>query len=410
MEEIETESEPLNAWDLSSPFEETAVEDSLWDVEEPELALDESDLAEITNTWDLSNPFEETAVEDSLWDVEEPELALDESDLAEVTNTWDLSNPLRKRSVEESLWGVEEPELALDETDSEAMDAPTIDFDLDATSTSPFNFDEESDGDMEDLFENEAFSSVEESQNAAFNSLEDVDDLLGSQTTEAEALAVEGLDLPSLDESEAIPGLDNFFDAESGATDTSASDSVPEFEEFSLFESSTATDKSDPTALESSQASELEALWSEQTLEDTDALDFLAVEPDALNLEQELFGTEASSQEWSFDLEEEVTVDPEAAMDWDAAEVPQAAEPTALESSQASELEALWGEQTLEDTDALDFLAVEPDALNFEQELFGTEASSQEWSFDLEEEATVDPEARWIGMRLSFPKPLSPRR
>ena len=343
MEEIKTESEPLNAWDLSSPFEETAVEDSLWDVEEPELALDESDLAEITNTWDLSNPFEETV-------------------------------------VEESLWGVEEPELALDETDSEAMDAPTIDFDLDATSTSPFNFDEESDGDREDLFENEAFSSVEESQNAAFNSLEDVDDLLGSQTTEAEALAVEGLDLPSLDESEAIPGLDNFFDAESGATDTSASDSIPEFEEFSLFESSTATDKSEPTALESSQASELEALWSEQTLEDTDALDFLAVEPDALNFEQELFGTEASSQEWSFDLEEEATVDPEAAMDWDAAEFPQAAEPTALESSQASELEALWGEQTLEDTDAVEAP---------EENLFETEMAS-DWDLDSAEEAAED--------------------
>ena len=377
MEEIETESDALSAWNLSSPFEETAVEDSLWDVEEPELALDESDLAEITTTWDLSNPFEETGVEESLWEMEEPELALDESDLAEVTNTWDLSNPFEETAVEESLWGVEEPELALDETDSEGINAPTIDFDLDATSTSPFNFDEESDGDMEDLFENEAFSSVEESQNPAFNSLEDVDDLLGSQTTDAEALAVEGLDLPSLDESEAIPGFDNFFDAESGDTDTSASDSVPEFEEFSLFESSTTTDKSDPTALESSQASELEALWGEQTLEDTDALDLLAVEPDALNLEQELFGTEASFQEWSFDLEEEASVDPEAAMNWDAAEFPQAAEPTALESSQASELEALWGEQTLEDTDTLDLLAVEPDALNFEQELFGTEASSQ---------------------------------
>jgi hypothetical protein len=113
----------------------------------------------------------------------------------------------------------------------------------------------------------------------------------------------------------------------------------------------------EPTALESSQASELEALWGEQTLEDTDALDFLAVEPDALNLEQELFGTEASSQEWSFDLEEEATVDPEAAMDWDAAEFPQAAEPTALESSQASELEALWGEQTLEDTEGSGLLS-----------------------------------------------------
>ena len=372
MEEIETESEALSAWDLSSPFEETAVEDSLWDVEEPELALDESDLAEITNTWDLSNPFEETV-------------------------------------VEESLWGVEEPELALDETDSEGMDAPTIDFDLDAKSTSPFNFDEESDGDMEDLFENTAFSSVEESQNAAFNSLEDVDDdLLGSQTTDAQALAVEGIDLPSLDESEAIPGLDNFFDAESGATDTSARDSVPEFEEFSLFESSTTTDKSDPTALESSQASELEALWGEQTLEDTDALDLLAVEPDALNFEQELFGTEVSSQEWSFDLEEEATVDPEAAMDWDAAEFPQAAEPTALESSQASELEALWGEQTLEDTDALDLLAVEPDALNFEQELFGTEASSQEWSFSSEEEATLDPEAAMDWDAAEFPQAAEP--
>jgi chemosensory pili system protein ChpA (sensor histidine kinase/response regulator) len=125
-------------------------------------------------------------------------------------------------------------------------------------------------------------------------------------------------------------------------------------------------------------------------------------------LEQELFGTEASSQEWSFDLEEEATVDPEAAMDWDAVEFPQAAEPTALESSQASELEALWGEQTLEDTEGLDFLAVEPDALNLEQELFGTEASSQEWSFSSEEEATVDPEAAMDWDAAEFPQAAEP--
>ncbi|HEY9794807.1 MAG TPA: Hpt domain-containing protein, partial [Leptolyngbyaceae cyanobacterium] len=347
-----------------------------------------------------------------------------------------------------------ETETGSEAIDSEAWLSDTaqtsgFDFDIDATSTSPFNFDfdEERNGDMDDLFENESSSLVEASQNDAFNDSEDFDDLLGQQTADTEeALAVEGLGLELIEELEATPnieGLDDFLDV-ADVTDTSVEDNSLDFDDFSIFEQSAAVDNgeavqdtfeeqlldtstddyseifsvaaaseleaesladnseslfdTDDDALfereaETAQnvaADNLEALFGDETSEDTDALNLPSVEMEALNFEEDLFGGEASSQGWDLQPEAEATAEataqPEAAIfDWEAQTTPQTAADT-----RGWDLDELWSEETSEEADAWNLPSVEMEALNFEEDLFGGEASSQGWDLQPEAEATAE--------------------
>ena len=331
------------------------------------------------------------------------------------------------------------------ETDSEAIDSEAwlsdtaqtsgFNFDIDATSTSPFNFDfdEERNGDMDDLFENESSSLVEASQNDAFNDSEDFDDLLGQQTADTEeALAVEGLGLDLIEELEATPnieGLDDFLDV-ADVTDTSVEDNSLDFDDFSIFEQSAAVDNgeavqdtfeeqlldtstddyseifsvaaaseleaesladnseslfdTDDDALFEMEAEtaanvaadNLEALFGDETSEDTDALNLPSVEMEALNFEEDLFGGEASSQGWDLQPQAEATAEataqPEAAIfDWEAETTPQTAADTP-----GWDLDELWSEETSEEADALNLPSVEMEALNFEEDLFGGDRKS----------------------------------
>ncbi len=461
----------------------------------------------------------------------------------ELASVWDFSNPFEENSVEESLWQLDEPEFVLDETDSTGIEANTLDFDLDTTSTSPFNVDQENDGDMDDWFDKEALSSAEASEEAGFNSLENLDDWFGSQTapdalgadnielesveasqwadfnslenvddlfgsqtapdalgadsielesveasqwagfnslenvddlfgsqTAPDALAAQSIELESLAESEAIHDvdtLDDFLDIDLQASDTSGVDSPLEFEEFSLFQTSDdtsgvdsplefeefslfqtseATDDSEFGVSSNLQASDWESLWSNETSGDIDALDFSLVDLDTLNVDEDFFASQVSSQELDFEAEDEATVDAQAALfDAEAAEAPAASDRTAstsfqasaLSSPEASDLEALFSSETSGDIDALavseenlfetemaadgevespeteavgDFLDWEgaslleadnleelfgaqadnvTDAQDWDEMLKAAEGSSEEWDFETEGDATA---------------------
>jgi chemosensory pili system protein ChpA (sensor histidine kinase/response regulator) len=327
--------------------------------------------------------------------------------------------------IDESLWDLDEPEVASAQTASAGIDALTGDFDSDATSTNPFNFDEaETDGNIDDLFENEALSSVETPENAAFNDQEDLGDLFGLPTADPEALMFEELDLESLIDPEAIQDFDafnDFFDTEE-ATDTSADETTSDFDDFSVFELPTATEHSDSSEVaaqsehpemllmpeaafeedlfdlqppeaesvaDSSEslfdtnddalfddietaaqagAEDLEALFGDETSENTEALD---LSPDAVNFEEDFFASHASAQELDFELEPEALF-----FDGETDEVPQAA---------TEDLDALWDEETPVDTDQLNVS---------EENLFETEITS-DWELESANEETADDLLDW---------------
>jgi chemosensory pili system protein ChpA (sensor histidine kinase/response regulator) len=123
---------------------------------------------------------------------------------------------------------------------------------------------------------------------------------------------------------------------------------------------------------------DLDELWSDETSEEADALNLPSVEMEALNFEEDLFGNEASSQEWDLEPEAEATAQPEASIfDWEAETAPQAAE----------DLEPLLSEETSGDTDVLDVS---------EENLVETELPSA-WELDSADEGAAEDALDWEG-------------
>jgi chemosensory pili system protein ChpA (sensor histidine kinase/response regulator) len=88
--------------------------------------------------------------------------------------------------------------------------------------------------------------------------------------------------------------------------------------------------------------------------------------------------------------------------EWDAVEAPQSSADSrtsnfegadALTNPSTSDLDALLGDETLEDTDALELTSSAFDDLNLQEDLFGDAVSSQEWNLEAEEEATPEAQA-----------------
>ena len=305
-----------------------------------------------TSTWD-SSPSEESAAEDLLLDEDESEFAWDEVGSTQIN----ADNAL---------------ETQLPDTGS-MFD---LDLDFEPTSTSAFNFDEDSHDSTNDLFENESLLSVEVPQNDAFDSLEDLEGLSDSQTEDIKGLTIEGFDLDSL-EPETVSEFDtlnDFFAPETEASDTFTLD-FDEEDEGALLDVEAA--KAPQAAAE-----DLEALLGDET-PDADAFDLTAVDLNDLTLEEDLFGSETSPQEWNFEAEGEAAGEAQATIfDWESTETPE---------TSADNLESLLDDETtVENTDALDIPSVDLEALNFEEDLFEDETSSQDWNFEAEGDATGD--------------------
>ncbi|HEY9632359.1 MAG TPA: response regulator [Coleofasciculaceae cyanobacterium] len=337
--ESETDSEAIAPWDLSSSFEETAQDESLLDWDELNFASQDIDLAGIN---------------------------LESQELAELPATASTSD---------------------------------LDLDLDQTpSTNFFDFDEPSDGDVEDLFGDEILP--EDSNAATASSLAaasltpsleapgdvasnlEVSDDLFEVTADTEALTFDEFNLDSLDsleESEIVDldAFNDFFDTDSEATETSASDRSLDLE-FSMFGTSATSDAdSTEVAIQTSapeaEAEDLAALLGGETSVDTDALDLPLIEADALNFEEDLFANEQSSPAWDLGIEEATTEAPAPMFDWELSEEsPKPAYDSAASNVEEaslpmSDLDALLGSETSSDIDALD---------NLEENLFDTETPS----------------------------------
>ncbi|MBD1809633.1 response regulator [Microcoleus sp. FACHB-SPT15] len=408
-----------------SLFETTPEETTLGSFEEPfdfdELAFDES-----ANNFNLSadedfdlGGFDTQSDISANPSAQQPDLSLDES-LWDTPTIDELSTPQAESLLEESLLDVDEPEFTLDELSTAGMNADFIDFDLDETPANALNLDETSEGDLDNWFGTEAPLVAEASENEAFDSLETSEDWLESQTTETEALGLEEFNLSSLEELDANPSfnsLDDLFDTDPEATETSAANNILEFEDFSSTEASATTDSWDSELEEASimsfidnfadisefndeelfeqettetnqvtdsdislnwQESDIDSLLGDEASEDIEPLDFASVDVDSLNLEEDFVST-TSAEGFRF---EEMPGDSEA-LDFASADL----ELFNLEEDFATEASAEGfrfeeaPEDALEDIDALDFASVDVDSLNLEED-FGSTTSAEGFRFE----------------------------
>ncbi len=157
----------------------------------------------------------------------------------EPSGNWDQNTPMSM----ESRSRFDEIEQTNYSPEIEALPG---DFDLDNTSSSFFNFDEEPNQE-DNLFGQEASTSMETASGTAFERQDDFGDLFApAQTTDLDALTFEGVDLESFAGSE-IPGFDafnDFFDVET--EESSDVEGLSEFDEFTLFEASIEPTQASP--------------------------------------------------------------------------------------------------------------------------------------------------------------------
>ena len=302
----------------SSDFEDAAVLPSREASESMDLLGDNFLDASTTDNESFTDfDLEDVLATDDLDGFESTDsLNLQESALDWESETEDaLDVPALNLDVDESLWNLDESEFASAETGSAGIEALTGDFDFDTTST------------QDDLFENETPSSLELPQSSNLNSLEGLGNWSNSSAAQTDELTFEEFDLDSLQESEAIQDFDtlnDFFDAEE--SETSDINNPTEFDDFSLLDTSTATDNADSTAEDkaTAEADDLEALLGDENPQEAKALDLSS---DTLNFEEDLFATGASVEGWDFETQPEAALfdeDTEASqavddlLDWNA--------------------------------------------------------------------------------------------
>ena len=346
----------------SSDFEDAAVLPSREASESMDLLGDNFLDASTTDNESFTDfDLEDVLATDDLDGFESTDsLNLQESALDWESETEDaLDVPALNLDVDESLWNLDESEFASAETGSAGIEALTGDFDFDTTST------------QDDLFENETPSSLELPQSSNLNSLEGLGNWSNSSAAQTDELTFEEFDLDSLQESEAIQDFDtlnDFFDAEE--SETSDINNPTEFDDFSLLDTSTATDNADSTAEDkaTAEADDLEALLGDENPQEAKALDLSS---DTLNFEEDLFATGASVEGWDMEYQPEATL-------FD--------EDTEVSQATNDDLEALLGDENLQEVEALDLSS---EALNFEEDLFATGASVEGWDFETQPEAAL---------------------
>ena len=302
----------------SSDFEDAAVLPSREASESMDLLGDNFLDASTTDNESFTDfDLEDVLATDDLDGFESTDsLNLQESALDWESETEDaLDVPALNLDVDESLWNLDESEFASAETGSAGIEALTGDFDFDTTST------------QDDLFENETPSSLELPQSSNLNSLEGLGNWSNSSAAQTDELTFEEFDLDSLQESEAIQDFDtlnDFFDAEE--SETSDINNPTEFDDFSLLDTSTATDNADSTAEDkaTAEADDLEALLGDENPQEVEALDLSS---EGLNFEEDLFATGASAEGWDIETQPEAALfdeDTEASqavddlLDWNA--------------------------------------------------------------------------------------------
>jgi chemotaxis protein histidine kinase CheA/CheY-like chemotaxis protein len=375
---------------LEESFFDTFSEDggetqSSLDVELEDLApIEESSAAELWN-WDAGS---ESSLDESAFNRHE-ELTQAQAAAAQMPDeVIKLDSPaveedlsfLTQAANEESLSSWDEPELVLNDFIIEGTDGADegsdLDFDLDAISLNPSNLEEPTSEAMDSLFEHEALSSSEASLSATLDDLETLNDWLDPSTTEpaltvSESLLAtdaqsEGLDLFALEQLATSSDFDGLGDSTETEIQEVASDSTLDFEEFSLFDTPTEVDSA---ALDSSQAStHLEDAF-ELLVESSPTSE----EPVA-DLSGSLFDTS--------DTDERIFLELEAA----AAHLTDESGRT-VDDAPASDLEALFGDETPPSTDTFDLSSFGTDDLNLDAELFADDSSSSGWEFAAQEAA-----------------------
>jgi chemosensory pili system protein ChpA (sensor histidine kinase/response regulator) len=413
---------------------ETSIEEDGFDllsVEPDALYLEEDLLGDEVSSQEWNLEAEEEATPEAQatmfeWDaVEAPQSAAD-SKTSNFEGADALTNP--STSDLDALLGDEtlEDTDALDLTSS-AFDDLNLEEDLfgDAVSSQEWNLEAEEEATPETqaaMFEWDAVEAPPSSADSRTSNFEGADALTNPSTSDLDALLgdetledTDALDLTSsafddlnLEEDlfgDAVSSQEWNLEAEEEAT-PEAQATMFEWDAVEAPPSSADSRTSNfegADALTNPSTSDLDALLGDETLEDTDALDLTSSAFDDLNLEEDLFGDAVSSQEWNLEAEEEATPEAQATMfEWDAVEAPQSTADSrtsnfegadALTNPSTSDLDALLGDETLEDTDALDLTSSAFDDLNLQEDLFGDAVSSQEWNLEAEEEATPEAQA-----------------
>ena len=401
---------------LISTDELSDTDDWNWD-EESEIVLDDSatfDLGgDFTQTgtaalrpesigeWNsdaaaASFSLEEAATEESFGDLNESELTFDEFELAGMDAAGE-SSPL-DLDVEEtstSAFNFEADSSGeMDNFFDEGSSALSpLDLDVEETSTSAFNF-EDSTGEMDNFFDDEALSASVASQSAALEALEAFEELLEVPSVEAGDSGSEGLEFPALEELEAssdFGDLDGFFDTEE-AIDTAGPnvEQKLDFDEFSFLDTPEASDSQGVANPQVSPSQE-------------QAFEELVFEPSAVEAEQTADLSDSlwdTSESDLFDLgtTEAPSTDTESAVletaplsDFDAmfgGEQLAETHSAAVETPELSDFD--WS--ALSETHELPNAALSED-LNFDADFLAGDASSLEWAFEEQEEGTAEAQA-----------------
>ncbi|HEY9613148.1 response regulator [Allocoleopsis sp.] len=405
---------------LVSTDELSDVDDWSWD-EESEIVLDDSasfDLGgefteagtaaprpESIEEWnsdptafvaEASSSLEEAPTEESFGDLNESELTFDEFELAGM-DAADESSPL-DLDVEEtstSAFNFEADSSGeMDNFFEEGSSASSpLDLNVEETSTSAFNF-EDSSGEMDNFFDDEALSASVASQSAALEALEAFEELLEVPSVEAGDPGSEGLEFPALEELEAssdFGDLDGFFDTEE-AIDTAGPhvEQTLDFDEFSFLDTPEASDSqgvANPQTSPSQEQAFEELLFESSAFESEQTAGF----SDALwdTSESDLFDL-GTTEAPSTDMESAV-LETAPISDFDAMFGGEQLEEThsaAVETPELSDFD--WS--AFSDTHELPNAALSEE-LNFDTDRLPGDSSSLEWTFDVQEEGTAEAQA-----------------
>jgi len=335
-------------------------------------AIDTNDLSSLFDTESLfaedtsgaDNRADDPPDAEAVPELQPQELA-SEDPLATQRSFEDLSSLFEdnaEESEQTSLEDLEQWEFSRD--DNKATEAQASDFslDLEPRATEHSHWEKIENSDFDDLFDQEAISSVELSQDSELDSLE-IEDLFAQSTTEddlegfeQESLPLVELELESAKEqqtsSEFEPLKDLFDDLDAKVGNSATVDHQPESEDLPSLLTSIEKDSSDSTSEENRSAAAMAFEWELDSADEeiTDALnpgeklgaaetenleDILATQPEELNhIESDELAEEPFAP-WHFEPEIEPQTLPPA---------------TAGSVEEATDLAGLWTEEFAEVT------------------------------------------------------------
>jgi chemotaxis protein histidine kinase CheA/ActR/RegA family two-component response regulator len=277
----------LGLEDLMASADASSTDAWNWD-EASAIGLDDS------ADFDLGGEFTDTAAADQISERAE------EFEAAKATP--DLSSPT-EAGIEESVVDLPESELTFDD-----FAASEFGFDLDATSTSPFNFEADSfeadnSEDIENLLVDEAFTASEASQGAALEGLEVFADVLEFPATEPPTQDSEQFDLSAFAQPEESFELETFEaqTQDSEQFDLSAFARPEDNFELETFEAPTQDSEQFDLSAFARPEDNFELETFEAPTQDNDQLDLSAFARPEDNFELETFEAQTQDSE-QFDL------------------------------------------------------------------------------------------------------------